>query len=81
MPTDNAHAFDKVGPNIDSAENWSAALKTLKPRVLKRLIDAHKCGLPLSHRSLARVLLSCSCACKASYRISVKKPGSPNFSA
>ena len=65
MPSDNAHTFDNVGPDINSAENWSAALKTLKPRVLKRLVDAHKCGLLLSRRSLARMLFRCSRACKA----------------
>lgn len=43
VPTDNAHRFDETGPNVDSAENWSEAVKKLKPRVLQRLIDAHKC--------------------------------------
>lgn len=42
VPTDNVHKFDSTGPNIDSAENWSQAVKKLKPRVLQRLIDAHK---------------------------------------
>ena len=42
VPTDNAHKYDHTGPNVDSAENWSQAVKKLKPRVLQRLIDAHK---------------------------------------
>ena len=42
VPTDNAHRFDHTGPSVDSAENWSQATKTLKPRVLQRLIDTHK---------------------------------------
>ena len=44
VSTDNAHRHDSTGPNIDSAANWSEAVKRLKPRVLQRLIDAHKCG-------------------------------------
>ena len=44
VSTDNAHRHDSTGPNIDSAANWSEAVKRLKPRILQRLIDAHKCG-------------------------------------
>ena len=44
VSTDNAHRHDSTGPNIDSAANWSEAVKRLKPRVLQRLIDAHKCA-------------------------------------
>jgi len=46
VPTDNAHAHDAVGPERDSAENWSEAVKRLKPRVLQRLLDTHRCGPP-----------------------------------
>lgn len=42
--TDNIHAFDRIGPAVDTPENWSEALKRLKPRVLQRLIDAYKCA-------------------------------------
>ena len=42
VPTDNAHAMDQIGPNLTSKENWSEAIKRLKPRVLIRLIDTHK---------------------------------------
>ena len=38
-PTDRSHNFDKTGPNIDSPENWSEAVKRLKPRMLQRIID------------------------------------------
>ena len=44
VPTDNAHAFDAVGPQHDTPENWSEAVKRLKPRVLQRLLDVHKCA-------------------------------------
>lgn len=44
--TDNAHAHDKTGPQIDTPQNWSEAVKRLKPRLLKRLIDTHKCVSP-----------------------------------
>lgn len=44
VPTDNMHAFDSTGPNVDSPENWSQAVKRLKPRVLQRLIDTYKCA-------------------------------------
>lgn len=50
VPTDNVHAFDASGPNLDTPENWSQALKRLKPRVLQRLVDTHKCaGLGSPH--------------------------------
>jgi len=35
---------DAVGPERDSAENWSEAVKRLKPRMLQRLLDTHRCG-------------------------------------
>ena len=38
-PTDRCHTFDKTGPNIDTPENWSEAVKRLKPRMLQRIID------------------------------------------
>lgn len=41
-PTDKAHAFDKIGPNVDTPECWSEAVKRLKPRVLQRIIDTYK---------------------------------------
>ena len=47
VSTDNAHRHDSTGPSVDSAANWSEAVKRLKPRVLQRLIDAHKCGTGL----------------------------------
>lgn len=40
--TDGCHTFDDLDPTISSAEGWSEALKILKPRILKRLIDTHK---------------------------------------
>ena len=43
--TDNAHAFDATGPQLRTRENWSQALKILKPRMLQRLIDHLKCAL------------------------------------
>ncbi|KAK9822994.1 hypothetical protein WJX81_003865 [Elliptochloris bilobata] len=42
VPTDNAHAFDAVGAQHDTPENWSEAVKRLKPRVLQRLLDTHE---------------------------------------
>ena len=43
VPTDNAHAFDAVGPShLDSPECMSEAVKRLKPRLLQRLIDSYK---------------------------------------
>ena len=43
VPTDNAHAFDSVGPNhLDSPECLSEAVKRLKPRLLQQLIDAYQ---------------------------------------
>ena len=56
VATDNAHRHDSTGPHVDSAANWSEAAKRLKPRILQRLIDAHKCGaclLPAWHRRWA----------------------------
>ena len=44
VPTDNMHAFDMSGPAANTPENWSEAVKRLKPRVLQRLIDAYKCA-------------------------------------
>ncbi|KAL3160771.1 hypothetical protein ABBQ38_009184 [Trebouxia sp. C0009 RCD-2024] len=38
-PTDRCHTFDNTGPNIDTPENWSEAVKRLKPRMLQRIID------------------------------------------
>lgn len=46
VPTDNAHAHDRIGPNENTPENWSEAVKRLKPRVLQRIIDTHKCAGP-----------------------------------
>mmetsp|Transcript_9761 Transcript_9761/g.59311 ORF Transcript_9761/g.59311 Transcript_9761/m.59311 type:complete len:703 (-) Transcript_9761:2437-4545(-) len=39
--TDGCHTFDSLSPDVSSAEGWSEALKILKPRILKRLIDTH----------------------------------------
>ena len=44
VPSDNIHAFHSTGTSLDTPENWSSAVKRLKPRVLQRLIDAYKCG-------------------------------------
>ncbi|KAL0042243.1 hypothetical protein WJX77_007018 [Trebouxia sp. C0004] len=41
-PTDKAHAFDKIGPNINTPECLSEAVKRLKPRMLQRIIDTYK---------------------------------------
>lgn len=38
--TDGVHTVDVLGPNVDSRENWSEAVKRLKPRLLQRVIDA-----------------------------------------
>lgn len=54
--TDNIHAFDRTGPAVDTPENWSEALKRLKPRVLQRLIDAYKCAAG-SFQTLILILL------------------------
>ena len=61
VPTDNAHKYNDTGPKVDSVENWSQAVKKLKPRVLQRLIDAHKCGPSVmyhGHASITGVDLS-----------------------
>eukprot|EP00879_Flechtneria_rotunda_P016993 GHRR01017789.1.p1 GENE.GHRR01017789.1~~GHRR01017789.1.p1 ORF type:complete len:516 (+),score=173.42 GHRR01017789.1:811-2358(+) len=39
--TDNIHAVDQIGPNIFTQECMSEAVKHLKPRLLKRIIDTH----------------------------------------
>lgn len=39
--TDGCHSFDTLSPDVCSPEGWSEALKILKPRILKRLIDTH----------------------------------------
>ncbi len=56
VSTDNTHMHDSTGPSSDSAAGWSEAVKRLKPRVLQRLIDAHKC---------AACLLATLCFCAA----------------
>lgn len=40
--TDNVHTFDTIGPQLDTPENWSEAVKRLKQRVLQRVIDTYK---------------------------------------
>ena len=40
--TDNVHTFDTIGPQLDTRENWSEAVKRLKQRVLQRVIDTYK---------------------------------------
>ena len=40
--TDNVHIFDTIGPQLDTPENWSEAVKRLKQRVLQRVIDTYK---------------------------------------
>lgn len=35
------HTYDKIGPDNKTQECMSEAVKRLKPRLLKRLIDAH----------------------------------------
>ena len=57
VSTDNTHRHDSTGSSSDSAAGWSEAVKRLKPRVLQRLIDAHK---------RAACLLSALCLCMAS---------------
>ena len=42
VPTDKAHQFDNIGPNVNTPENWSEAVKRLKPRLLQRLIQTFK---------------------------------------
>ena len=37
-----ASACRHAGPHIDSPENWSEAVKRLKPRLLQRLADTLK---------------------------------------
>ena len=51
VPTDGVHSFDAIGPAEISAENWSEAVKRLKPRLLQRIIDAFKCAWDFSHFS------------------------------
>ncbi|PSC75014.1 ATP-dependent RNA helicase DDX1 [Micractinium conductrix] len=38
--TDAVHALDQTGPNLDTPENWSEAVKRLKQRYLQRVLDA-----------------------------------------
>ncbi|EFN59708.1 hypothetical protein CHLNCDRAFT_33556 [Chlorella variabilis] len=38
--TDGCHVLDMTGPNLDTRENWSEAVKRLKQRYLQRVIDA-----------------------------------------
>ncbi|KAL4449436.1 hypothetical protein ABPG77_007080 [Micractinium sp. CCAP 211/92] len=38
--TDGCHALDQTGPNTDTRENWSEAVKRLKQRYLQRVLDA-----------------------------------------
>lgn len=40
--TDNAHVNDAMGPQVDTRDNWSEAVKRLKPRLLQRLIDSYR---------------------------------------
>eukprot|EP00803_Ostreobium_quekettii_P004828 evm.model.scf_578.6 EVM.evm.TU.scf_578.6 scf_578:62481-70261(+) len=42
VPTDNVHVLDSIGPNVSTKECYSEAVKRLKPRILRRIIDAHK---------------------------------------
>ena len=42
VPTDNAHAYDTMGAQHQSRENWSQGVKRLKPRILQRLINQYK---------------------------------------
>lgn len=60
VPSDNVHAFDSTGTSVDTPENWSFAVKRLKPRVLQRLIDAYKCAalVPLRRSLHSRVCSS-----------------------
>ena len=60
VPTDGVHSFDAVGPAETSAENWSEAVKRLKPRLLQRLIDAFKCA-PAWRQSQGGARRACSC--------------------
>lgn len=58
MFTDNVHKHDAVGPNTASPEALSEAAKRLKPRLLRRLIDAHKMDQALIFcRWVARICL------------------------
>lgn len=59
VPTDNAHAFDAVGPQHDTPENWSEAVKRLKPRVLQRLLDMHKCARAFTPSDREHLLILC----------------------
>jgi len=53
--TDGAHAPDPApGPDTDTPEGWSEAVKRLKPRVLQRLLDARGPG-----GGAARALVFC----------------------
>ena len=61
VPTDGVHSFDAIGPAETSAENWSEAVKRLKPRLLQRLIDAFK-------RAPCEVHLGWQHACSCSIR-------------
>lgn len=39
--TDNMHVQDAIGPQVRSPECMSQAVKVLKQRLLKRIIDTH----------------------------------------
>jgi len=40
VTTDGCHTFDATGPDVDTREGWSEAVKRLKPRLLQRLADS-----------------------------------------
>lgn len=39
--TDNIHVHDAIGPNVTTPEAMSQAVKILKQRLLKRILDSH----------------------------------------
>jgi hypothetical protein len=39
--TDNIHVHDPIGPNVTTPEAMSQAVKILKQRLLKRVLDTH----------------------------------------
>ncbi|GMH45072.1 hypothetical protein BSKO_13029 [Bryopsis sp. KO-2023] len=42
VPTDNCHALERIGPEIQTKECYSEAIKRLKPRTLCKIIEKHK---------------------------------------
>jgi hypothetical protein len=70
--TDNLHMQDPIGPNNTTREAMSQAVKILKQRLLKRILDTYNmdqclifCRYALSYWLYIFTLISCSMASTA----------------